>query len=151
MTAGDLESFASRRGHAKEMDVFYPCTWITYRQVVVICLWIFSITTHLSTRGKHLLLCFVPSSVACRKQLAHISNNFADDFSDALGFLWRNYWLSQDISSLLPRGNRSVFLDEESITLLILPQNMSILGISDQMCMDISAILHSKEYNGIIF
>ena len=68
-----LRVICIQKSPCKEMDVFYLRTWITYRQVLVICLWVFSITAPLPTHGKHFLLFWsVPSSVGCHKQLAWI-------------------------------------------------------------------------------
>lgn len=90
------------------MDVFYLCTWITYRQMLVICLRIFSVTTHLPTYGKNFLpFCSVPSSVGCQKQLAHIFLCFRWWLFWCAGFLFvireKNYRSNKDISSLLLR------------------------------------------------
>ena len=68
-----LRVICLQKSPCKEMDVFYLSTWITYRQVLVICLWVFSTTTLLPTHGKHFLLFWsAPSLMGCHKQLAWI-------------------------------------------------------------------------------
>lgn len=85
-----LSVICIQKSPREKIDVFYLRTWVTYGQVLVICLWIFSITPPLPTYGKHFLLfCSVPSSAGCQKQPRVSFCAFADDFSDALGsFLW---------------------------------------------------------------
>lgn len=93
------------------MDAFYLCTWTTHRQMLVICLRIFSITTHLPTDGKNfLLLCSVPSSMGCQKELAHTFLCFRSWLFWCTGLLSvireKNYRSNKDISSLLLRCPR---------------------------------------------